>query len=87
MKDFENARQVLEELEAINNPQSQLPRTRETDINGVTTERLVTAEELQELNYEDIISLCDLLGMSDIYLGGTNYGATDKQRNDDQAKD
>lgn len=86
MKEFENARQVLEELEAINNPQSQLPRTHETDINGVTTERLVTAEELQELNYEDIISLCDLLGMSDIYLGGANYGATDKQRNDDQAE-
>ena len=52
----------------------------------IVKEHEVTARDLQEMNYETIINLCDLLGMSDIYLGGTNYGATDKQRNDDQAE-
>ena len=69
MRKFKNVREILEELEAINNPQSELPRHYETGTNGTTTERPVVAKELQELNYEDIASLCDLLGMSDIYLG------------------
>ncbi len=72
MRDFENVREILEELEAINKPQSELPKQYKTDTNGTTTERSVVAKELQELNYEDIASLCDLLGMSDIYLGGRN---------------
>ena len=67
MRKFKNVREILEELEAINNPQSELPRHYEIDTNGTTTERPVVVKELQELNYEDIISLCDLLGMSDIY--------------------
>ena len=67
MREFENVREILEELEAINNPQSELPRHYEIDTNGTTTERPVVVKELQELNYEDIASLCDLLGMSDIY--------------------
>lgn len=87
MKDFENARQVLEELEAINNPQNKLGEVKEQNKDGlIFSQSPATARDLQEINYEDIISLCDLLGMSDIYLGGTNYGATDKQRNDDQAE-
>ena len=69
MRKFKNVHEILEELEAINNPQSELPRHYETGTNGTTTERPVVAKELQELNYEDIASLCDLLGMSDIYLG------------------
>ena len=69
MTEFENVRKALEELEAINNPQSESPRTIESigfDINPVS--RPVTTKELQELNYEDIVNVCDLLGMSDIYL-------------------
>lgn len=71
MTEFKNVRKALEELEAINNPQSKLPRTIENigfDINPVS--RPVTTKELQELNYEDIVNVCDLLGMSDIYLKG-----------------
>lgn len=67
MREFENVHEILEELEAINDPQSELPRQYETDTNGTTVERPATAKELQELNYEDIAILCDLLGMSDIY--------------------
>ena len=67
MRKFKNVREILEELEAINNPQSELPRHYGTGISGTTTERPVVAKELQELNYEDIASLCNLLGMSDIY--------------------
>lgn len=70
MKDFENVRQILEELEAFNNPQSDLPKTLESDRNGGIVDRPVTARDLQEMNYDDICCLCDLLGMSDIYLGG-----------------
>ena len=69
MREFENVREILEELEAINNPQSELPRHYEKGTNGTITERPVVAKEPQELNYEDIASLCNLLGMSDIYLG------------------
>lgn len=71
MTEFENVRKALEELEAINNPQSEVPRTIENigfDISPLS--RPVTAKELQELNYEDIVNICDLLGMSDIYLKG-----------------
>ena len=67
MKEFENVRQVLEELEAINNPKSKLLREFGTGINEIA--RPILAEELQKFNYEDIVSLCDLLGMSDIYRG------------------
>lgn len=69
MREFENVRQVLEKLEAINNPKSDIIRKYGTGINE--TARLVDAKELQKLNYEDIASLCDLLGMNDIYRGGT----------------
>lgn len=78
MTEFKNVRKALEELEAINNPQSELPKTIENigfDINPV--KRPVTAKELQELNYEDIVNICDLLGMSDIYLRGNQNEHTD----------
>ena len=67
MRKFKNVREILEELEAINNPQSELPRHYEIATNGTTIERPVAVKELQELNYEDITSLCNLLGLSDIY--------------------
>ena len=34
MKEFENARQVLEELVDINNTRTELPRAKELDENG-----------------------------------------------------
>lgn len=72
MKEFENVRQTLQELVDINNTRTELPRTKELDENGkvIVEEHEVTARDLQEMNYDDLCSLCDLLGMSDIYLGG-----------------
>ena len=70
MKDFENARQVLEELEAINNPQNKLGEVKEQNKDGlIFSQSPATARDLQEMNYDDICCLCDLLGMSDIYMG------------------
>lgn len=72
MTEFENVRQVLQELVDINNTRTGLPRMKELGENGkvIVEEHEATARDLQEWNYEDLCSLCDLLGMSDIYLGG-----------------
>lgn len=74
MTDFENVRQALEELIAINNTRTKLPRSKELDESGnvIVKEHEVTARDLQEMNYQDLVSVCDLLGMSDIYMGGKN---------------
>lgn len=70
MTDFENVRQALEELIAINNTHTKLPRSKELDESGnvIVKEHEVTARDLQEMNYQDLVSVCDLLGMSDIYM-------------------
>ena len=70
MTDFENVRQALEELIAINNIRTKLPRSKELDESGnvIVKEHEVTARDLQEMNYQDLVSVCDLLGMSDIYM-------------------
>lgn len=71
MKEFENVRQVLEELVAINDPKNKLGEIKEQDENGlIFSERPATARDLQEINYDDLCNVCDLLGMSDIYLKG-----------------
>ena len=38
--------------------------------NAINDNMDIYIKDLQEMNYETIINLCDLLGMSDIYLGG-----------------
>lgn len=81
MAEFTDAHSALEFLETLNNKNCTIVSATE---NG--KKRPATIKDLQEMNYETIINLCDLLGMSDIYMGGTNYGATDKRRNDDQAE-
>lgn len=65
MAEFTDARAALEYLEALNNKNCTIESATE---NG--KERPATIKDLQEMNYEIIINLCDLLGMSDIYLGG-----------------
>lgn len=62
MAEFTDAREALEFLEAINNKDCEILSTTE---NG--KEREPTIKDLQELNYETLINLCDLLDMSDIY--------------------
>ncbi len=69
MNAYDNVREVLENLEAINNYENGGVDRYITHADGSITQRPATVRELQELNYEDIASLCDLLGMSDIYLG------------------
>lgn len=68
MKKFENVHEVVSELAALNDPQLGLLGQAETDTDGNEVERPITAKELQELNYRDIVELCDLLGINDICL-------------------
>lgn len=65
MAEFTDTRAALEYLEILNNKNCTIVSATE---NG--KKRPATIKDLQEMNYEIIINLCDLLGMSDIYLGG-----------------
>lgn len=65
MAEFTDVHSALEFLETLNNKNCTIESATE---NG--KERPATIKDLQEMNYEIIINLCDLLGMSDIYLGG-----------------
>ena len=65
MAEFTDARAALEYLETLNNKNCNMVSATE---NG--KERPATIKDLQEMNYEIIINLCDLLGMSDIYQEG-----------------
>lgn len=85
MKDYKTVREALEALNDLNDPNTDFSAVKEIGKDGKVV-RTADIKDLQNLNSEIVASICDLLGMSDIYLGGTNYGATDKQRNDDQAE-
>lgn len=65
MAEFTDARAALEYLETLNNKNCTIVSATE---NG--KKRPATIKDLQEMNYEIIINLCDLLGMSDIYQEG-----------------
>ncbi|QDD70170.1 hypothetical protein DM298_04225 [Lactobacillus amylovorus] len=65
MAEFTDAHSALEFLETLNNKNCTIVAATE---NG--KKRPATIKDLQEMNYETIINLCDLLGMSDIYMGG-----------------
>lgn len=65
MAEFTDVRAALEYLETLNSKNCTIVSATE---NG--KKRPATIKDLQEMNYEIIINLCDLLGMSDIYLGG-----------------
>ena len=69
MNCYKNVRESLEALNELNNSKTEFGMVKEFDGNrGVT--RPVTIKDLQDLNSEIIASICDQLGMSDIYLGG-----------------
>ena len=65
MAEFTDAHSALEFLETLNNKNCTIVLATE---NG--KKRPATIKDLQEMNYETIINLCDLLGMSDIYQEG-----------------
>ena len=52
MQEYETVREVLEDL---------------IEFNEADTESLIK-DDVQEINLERLCNLCDLLGMSDIYL-------------------
>lgn len=78
MTEFRNIREALEELEAINNPRTEIGKVREEYDIGAC-EHNATIKDLQEINYDTITNICDQLGMSDIYMRG-NKNETSKRR-------
>lgn len=85
MKDYKTVREALEALNDLNDPNTDFSAVKEIGKDGKVV-RTADIKDLQDLNSEIVASICDLLGMSDIYLGGVNHEFTDKQRNDDQAE-
>lgn len=69
MNCYKNVRESLEALNELNNSKTEFGMVKEFDGNGGVT-RPATIKDLQDLNSEIIASICDQLGMSDIYLGG-----------------
>lgn len=63
--DFDNVREVLEVLFDYNNQKNGVPRIKD---DGARKMRDVKTEELQEVNYELLANVADLLGMSDLYV-------------------
>lgn len=66
---YENIRDALKELVALNNPNTTFGKVSTIIDSGVKTgERKFELKDLQESNYELLANICDLLGMSEIYL-------------------
>lgn len=64
MTEYENVKEALTELMEINDPSNQWANVK-TDYG----ERDFKAKDLAEMNFDILAQVCDLLGMSDIYLG------------------
>ena len=66
---YENVKDALKALVALNNPGTTFGKVSTIIDSGVKTgERKFEVKDLQESNYELLANVCDLLGMSDIYL-------------------
>lgn len=66
---YENVKDALKELVALNSPGTTFGKVSTITDSGVKTgERKFEVKDLQESNYELLANVCDLLGMSDIYL-------------------
>ena len=69
MMNYENVKDALKELVALNNPGPTFGKVSTIIDSGVKTgERKFEVKDLQESNYELLANVCDLLGLSDIYL-------------------
>lgn len=62
---YKNVKDALKELVALNSPGTTF---RIIDSEVKTGERKFEVKDLQESNYALLANVCDLLGMSDIYL-------------------
>lgn len=66
---YENVKDALKELVALNSPGTTFGKASTVIDSGVKTdERKFELKDLQESNYELLANVCDLLGMSEIYL-------------------
>lgn len=66
---YENVKDALKELITLNDPNTTFGKVSTITDSGVkTNKRKFELKDLQESNYELLANVCDLLGMSDIYL-------------------
>lgn len=66
---YENVKDALKELVALNSPGTTFSKVSTIIDSGVKTgDRNFEVKDLQESNYELLANVCDLLGMSEIYL-------------------
>ncbi len=66
---YENVKDTLKELVTLNDPNTTFDKVSTiTDSGAKINRRKFELKDLQESNYELLANVCDLLGMSDIYL-------------------
>ena len=66
---YENVKDALNELVTLNDPNTTFDKVSTITDSGVKiNRRKFELKDLQESNYELLANVCDLLGMSDIYL-------------------
>lgn len=70
MVEYENVKDALKQLVQLNEPGTTFGKISTIVFdNGIKTDkREFTIKDLQDSNYELLANVCDLLGMSDIYL-------------------
>lgn len=69
MVEYRNVKDALKQLIRLNEPGTTFGKVSTIVDNGIKTDkREFTIKDLQESNYELLANVCDLLGMSDIYL-------------------
>lgn len=69
MVEYENVKDALKELVTLNDPNTTFDKVSTITDSGVKiNRRKFELKDLQESNYELLANVCDLLGMSDIYL-------------------
>lgn len=69
MVEYENVKDALKQLVRLNDPNTTFDKVSTITDSGVKiNRRKFELKDLQESNYELLANVCDLLGMSDIYL-------------------
>lgn len=63
----ENVKDIIKELVELNDPETEFTKVSTISHSG-KDERKPKIKDLQETNYELLANMCDLLGMSEIYL-------------------
>lgn len=71
--EYENVRDALKELVRLNEPGTTYSKVSTIIDSGIKKdERDFTIRDLQDSNYELLANVCDLLGMSEVYLEDDN---------------